>query len=1161
MGEERYHILRALSRGAEGMAMVGIDSRGGASVVVDRIPRAGLHPQRAQDLEQRARWLLEARPPNILPLLELQPGRDAILLVHPRSQSSLLEHWQQLSTDQEGALRQLANQLSIDLCRAALAAHRVGLHHGALCPSNILLQDGGWCLDLSSVETGRREVDATSIDRACQPPEKTPSRAGDVYALGASLLWLFSGGAITATTWDRKPLSAAPPAVTALLEQMLQHDASKRPHLAAVAKLLTPIMATQQKPDASPPTPARAFVPEAGATLGRFKLQRPLGSGAAGCVYLATDLLSGKACALKTLLPHALADVESVRRFYREAQLLAAVDSPYIAQFIDANQQADCHYLAMEYIAGTSLAQRLADDAPLEPTVAMRIARDVASGLRDLHTHGVIHRDVKPANILIHDEPNGGGLAKLCDLGIAYQQYGQVESQLTVAGITVGTPHYMSPEQCSMSRVDARSDLYSLGVVLFAMLSGDLPFHGGDAATVIEKKLSTTPPPLRALRPTLGSGLVELVERLLRKNPNERYATATALIDDLNALLHGQPTAANTRPLRPLDDTKTKTFVLELELESSPTELWPHVSNTDRLNHAIHLSSVSYTQTRQDNQTTTQAEVRQAGFTLKWTEHPFEWVAPSRLGVLREFQQGPVIWLRNIVELNQYEGRTRLRHSIEVKPHSRTGSFLVMNELALRVRPRLNETYRHLDQFIQQQKIQSQSAPQAALAIASGDPLTTGHEPDKRERAFLRSAKQRLIDDDFSPETVYPFLDYIAHAPAQVIARIQPKVLASKLGILSEKLFELCLQATSRGILFMFWDVLCPVCRTTTAQHENLATLRKHTDCAGCGSSFELSFADSVEVIFRPTTDFRKSEFRTYCIGGPAHTPHVVAQLRLEAGEHVALTTMLSPGEYRLSGRGLRQAWLFVVDDASTQRRLDISLRNGLEMRNKRSLASKQQSIMLRNDFGQPILVRLEVAHARQQSWTAAEASAHPAFQRLFPNQLLQPDQLVCAGKVFLLAVQADELWAPGTSDGAAFAQMHRLKQSLTAAFREDGGVVHSFNSDEIIIRFKDATSLARSALMMRELNLGPIRSAAHSGKAMIAGSQQQLLLFGAIMRDLKELLTVANPFEVVLSEEVWSGSDEALQLQAAQYHVGIAVLERTLGHRVALNDPQTHNR
>jgi TolB-like protein len=253
----------------------------------------------------------------------------------------------------------------------------------------------------------------------------------------------------------------------------------------------------------------------------RYTIERELGRGGMAAVYLARDLRHDRTVALKVLDPEVFA-VVGPARFQREIRLACRLSHPHIVPVFDSGEAAGRLWYSMPYVDGESLRDRLLRESQLPLPDAIRIAGQVAGALDYAHEQGVVHRDVKPENILLA----AGDQAVLADLGIAGVLDAGGEEKLTVTGLSLGTPAYMSPEQAAGACVQARSDVYALGCVVYEMLAGTPPFTGSSAQAVLARHAVDPVPPLHTVRPTLPAGVASAVERALAKVPADRYATA-----------------------------------------------------------------------------------------------------------------------------------------------------------------------------------------------------------------------------------------------------------------------------------------------------------------------------------------------------------------------------------------------------------------------------------------------------------------------------------------------------------------------------------------------------------------------------------------------------------------------------------------------------------
>ena len=280
----------------------------------------------------------------------------------------------------------------------------------------------------------------------------------------------------------------------------------------------------------------------AGKMIGHYEILSWLGAGGMGEVYLAQDSRLQRKVAIKVLAPSLTQDERGLRRFEQEARAASALNHPNILTIFEFGWEQGIHFIAAEYVEGETVRQKLAN-GKLEPAVAVDIAAQIGKALVAAHSSGIVHRDIKPDNVIVrHDS-----LVKVLDFGIAKlteakssqsidAAHGTVSLSISQAGVVIGSAKYMSPEQARGQTVDARSDLFSLGVVLYEMIAGRAPFEGQTASDVIAEVLKGTPPGIDSLHPDVPHGIVEIINKALSKDRDTRYQSAKDMVADLQAL-------------------------------------------------------------------------------------------------------------------------------------------------------------------------------------------------------------------------------------------------------------------------------------------------------------------------------------------------------------------------------------------------------------------------------------------------------------------------------------------------------------------------------------------------------------------------------------------------------------------------------------------------
>jgi tRNA A-37 threonylcarbamoyl transferase component Bud32 len=277
----------------------------------------------------------------------------------------------------------------------------------------------------------------------------------------------------------------------------------------------------------------------------RYEVESTLGRGGMAQVYRANDRVLGRPVAVKVLSRKLSGDQRFLTRFQREAQASAGLNNPHVVSVYDTGAHDDLHYIVMEYVEGETLGSLMARDGPLPAGTSARIAADVAEALEAAHRQGLVHRDVKPGNVMIDPD----GRVKVVDFGIARAA---TDDTLTQTGVVLGTASYLSPEQARGEGVDARSDIYSLGCVLYEMLTGRPPFEADSSVAMAYKQVNENPdPPVGSVPPDLGA----VVMRALEKDPTRRFQTAAEMQAALLAALPAGPMAAATVPVAVGGDT------------------------------------------------------------------------------------------------------------------------------------------------------------------------------------------------------------------------------------------------------------------------------------------------------------------------------------------------------------------------------------------------------------------------------------------------------------------------------------------------------------------------------------------------------------------------------------------------------------------------------
>ncbi|HKV85767.1 MAG TPA: protein kinase, partial [Ktedonobacterales bacterium] len=257
----------------------------------------------------------------------------------------------------------------------------------------------------------------------------------------------------------------------------------------------------------------------------RYELQEPIGRGGMATIYRAVDLRMGRTVAAKILREVYSTDPKFVTRFQREARAASALQHPNIVQVFDYGQSGESYYIVMEFVDGADLRRYLKKNGQLDNDRAIEIAHDVALGLGAAHKRGIVHRDVKPQNIMLNDD----GLVKLTDFGIASMYKDAEAERLTTTGMTLGTVQYYAPEQAQGEVVSPPADIYALGIVMYEMLAGRTPFDGDTPVAIAMRHIQDAPDPPSMYNPRIAPGLERIILRCLEKDPRDRFRDGDAL--------------------------------------------------------------------------------------------------------------------------------------------------------------------------------------------------------------------------------------------------------------------------------------------------------------------------------------------------------------------------------------------------------------------------------------------------------------------------------------------------------------------------------------------------------------------------------------------------------------------------------------------------------
>jgi serine/threonine protein kinase/Tol biopolymer transport system component len=573
----RYELRVRLGTGSSGAVYKAWDPELERWVALRLIPPglAGRGEER-QPLIREALTVAALEHPNVGPVYDVGEADDGSLFLV----SALCEGETLAERSRRGPMRlEGAVVLAAQIAAAVGRAHEHGILHGRLRPSNVWVGADGQVrvvdFGLSSLEerTWRTLRPGAPPPREYLAPElllgECASPRSDVWALGALFVAMLG---------RREGL---PDDLSRIMERALSpRPADRYPGAGALRDDLRVLRDPSPRPSGRAP----GRMPElAGARhLSQYRIGELLGGGGMGVVYRAEDLHLGRMVALKFLAADLAGDAAAKARFLQEARAASALDHPNICTVFEIGETGENQlYLAMPCYEGETLKARIGR-GPLPINEALDYALQTAKGLARAHRQGIVHRDVKPANLMITSD----GLVKILDFGVAKLSG---EASLTRAGVAVGTAAYMAPEQVRGEEVDARADLWSLGVVLYEMVTGRRPFPGDNPEAVRHAVLTREPEPVARLRPDAPPGLERAVRGLLGKSVADRYPTADAVAADLRLLLGVSSSSMPMRMSAPYRPRRALWLALALaasiamaglllRLRQEPAPIQPHVN-------------------------------------------------------------------------------------------------------------------------------------------------------------------------------------------------------------------------------------------------------------------------------------------------------------------------------------------------------------------------------------------------------------------------------------------------------------------------------------------------------------------------------------------------------------------------------------------------------
>lgn len=557
------------------------------------------------------------------------------------------------------------------------------------------------------------------------------------------------------------------------------------------------------------------------------------------------------------------------------------------------------------------------------------------------------------------------------------------------------------------------------------------------------------------------------------------------------------------------------------QLTSSPEQFWPYLADTNRFNHDTGVPAVEELSVGDDNTIARHFRARLYGVPIAWREEPFEWVRPTRMGVVRHY--APSSLLQPLARLHQQatltprpEGGSHLLYEVWVKARHLLGLIAIPVQVGLLLAHRFDKTIRRYDRL-------AQSGQQFLIVPGPANFPTGGH----RRLATLR---QSLLDEGHSLKAVTKLIELLEQADDMSLDGIRPYVLADYWKLGRKEILELCLAATRVGLLDLRWELLCPLCRGAAVEGDSLSKVTGRAHCDSCNIDYEVNFDQSVELTFRPNPAVRLVAERTaYCMAGPQVTPHIAIQQIVPAGAEREIAAQLEQGRYRLrvlhrpggqylraDSSGREEATLAVTPDDWPQGELQLSA---------------HPKLRFKNETNQEQLLILERTAWSDQAVTAAEVTAIQRFRDLFASEVLRPGEQISVNNVTLVFTdlrQSTRMYRE-IGDAPAFGLVMNHFDILRQAIDEQNGAIVKTIGDAVMAVFRRPINAMLAILQAQHALANPpagmqplyLKAGFHLGPCIAVNLNDRLDYFGSTVNLAARLVDLSNGEEIILSEVV----------------------------------------
>ena len=560
----------------------------------------------------------------------------------------------------------------------------------------------------------------------------------------------------------------------------------------------------------------------------------------------------------------------------------------------------------------------------------------------------------------------------------------------------------------------------------------------------------------------------------------------------------------------------------EYELQSSPEQLWSFVADTNRFNRDAGVPALQPEEGKRKRLRNARRRLRLSflGVPVEWEEQPFEWIKPSRFGVVRKYSKGPIAELKVLAELSPLgNGGSKLTYQIWATPKSLLGFLLIPLQVGFASQRRFATAFEKYDKTaLAEIPVPSeQSSPELSSAV----------------RGRLEAVKEKLLVDGANPQVVEKLIDFVERADDFSLSRIRPYALADQWGEPRRAVLEACLLGTRQGLLDMQWDLLCPLCRGPQESETSLSDISSKVHCETCRIDFTVNFDRFVEITFKPNASVRLAEVKDYCMGSPQRTPHVVVQQLLAPHTSRNLVLPLEEGSYRLRTLELPGEQLVTVSaegaETATARVSDHVSGGELKL-------APRTTLQLENASDAEQLFILERLQWSDQAATAAEVTALQIFRDLFSSEALRPGERISVGTLTVLFTDlrhSTQLYRE-IGDATAFGRVLNHFDVLKKAIAEADGALVKTIGDAVMGVFRDPALALNAVLTAQQILSSPpdgtapltLKAGMHSGPCIAVTLNERLDYFGSTVNMAARLEGLSTGDDVIISRSVYDDPD-----------------------------------